>query len=214
MSGAQTDGIHETRKRAAFFVACLSVALCVLGSMRAVATFRANLTPLNSADIAVLAWMALPLALATTGMLASLSRWMGPIWICTGALFGFVIVAAWSLGLFYGYGALVMFVAALIHLAAVRPGWKTVLVPLWMLAGTSGVSAVFFVRDVFQSNEYQYVTHAPIVVWGSETGGASILLPWPVGVGIFGVTLMMCVVAALVSINKVMRLEPGIAFKA
>jgi len=169
VSGAQTDGIHETRKRAAFFVACLSVALCVLGSMRAVATFRANLTPLNSADIAVLAWMALPLALATTGMLASLSRWMGPIWICTGALFGFVIVAAWSLGLFYGYGALVMFVAALIHLAAVRPGWKTVLVPLWMLAGTSGVSAVFFVRDVFQSNEYQYVTHAPIVVWGSET---------------------------------------------
>jgi putative ABC transport system permease protein len=55
---------------------------------------------------------------------------------------------------------------------------------------------------------------ALFLVHASATGGASILLPWPVGLGIFGVTLMMCVVAALVSINKVMRLEPSIAFKA
>jgi len=52
------------------------------------------------------------------------------------------------------------------------------------------------------------------LVRGGQTGGASILLPWPVAIGIFGVTVMMCVVAALVSINKVMRLEPAVAFKA
>src|SRR4029453_8704479 len=116
---------------------------------------------------AVLAWTALPLGLATVGMLSSLSRWMGPIWLCTGGLFGFVVLGAWGLGLFYSYGALVMFTAALIHLVAVRPGWRAVLAPLWMLAGAGGVSTAFFLRDVLQSSRFVHVTHAPIVVWGS-----------------------------------------------
>jgi putative ABC transport system permease protein len=51
------------------------------------------------------------------------------------------------------------------------------------------------------------------VVRGSAKGGAAILLPWPVAVGMLGLTLAMCTVAALVSINKVTRLDPATVFK-
>jgi len=51
------------------------------------------------------------------------------------------------------------------------------------------------------------------VVHGSQKGGASILLPWPLGVGMFGLTLLMCIIAAVVSINKATRLDPAMVFK-
>jgi putative ABC transport system permease protein len=52
------------------------------------------------------------------------------------------------------------------------------------------------------------------VVRGSEKGGAAILLPWPAAVGMLGLTIVMCTGAALVSINKVTRLDPATVFKA
>jgi putative ABC transport system permease protein len=52
------------------------------------------------------------------------------------------------------------------------------------------------------------------VVRGSEEGGAAILLPWPVAVGMLGLTLVMCTGAALVSINKVTRLDPAMVFRS
>jgi putative ABC transport system permease protein len=51
------------------------------------------------------------------------------------------------------------------------------------------------------------------VVHGSQQGGASILLPWQMGAGMFGLTLVMCVVAAVVSINKVTHIDPAMVFK-
>ncbi|MFN7915391.1 MAG: FtsX-like permease family protein [Vicinamibacterales bacterium] len=51
------------------------------------------------------------------------------------------------------------------------------------------------------------------VVKGSETGGAAIVVtPAMVG-GMFVLTVAMCVGAALVSINKVTRLDPAMVFK-
>lgn len=52
-----------------------------------------------------------------------------------------------------------------------------------------------------------------LVVRGSEQGGAAILLPAPMAVGMLGLTLAMCVGAAVVSINKVTRLDPAMVFK-
>jgi putative ABC transport system permease protein len=52
------------------------------------------------------------------------------------------------------------------------------------------------------------------VVQGSQKGGAAILLPMPMAIGMLGLTLLMCIVAALVSINKVTRLDPAMVFKA
>ena len=51
------------------------------------------------------------------------------------------------------------------------------------------------------------------VVHGSQRGGAAIVLPWPVGVGMFGLTLLMCILAAVVSINKVTRIDPAMVFR-
>jgi putative ABC transport system permease protein len=52
-----------------------------------------------------------------------------------------------------------------------------------------------------------------VVVEGSQKGGAAILMPAPMAVGMFFLTLLMCVGAALVSINKVTRIDPAIVFK-
>lgn len=51
------------------------------------------------------------------------------------------------------------------------------------------------------------------VVRASQSGGAAIVLPWPMAVGMFFLTVFMCVSAALVSINKVTRLDPAMVFK-
>lgn len=51
------------------------------------------------------------------------------------------------------------------------------------------------------------------VVKGSQSGGAAILVPPGMVVGMFGLTIVMCVGAALVSINKVTRLDPAMVFK-
>jgi len=51
------------------------------------------------------------------------------------------------------------------------------------------------------------------IVSGSVKGGAAILLPLPMAVGMLGVTIAMCTGAAIVSINKVTRLDPAMVFK-
>ena len=51
------------------------------------------------------------------------------------------------------------------------------------------------------------------VVHGSQKGGAAILMPPPMAVAMFFLTLLMCVGAALVSINKVTRIDPAMVFK-
>ena len=52
------------------------------------------------------------------------------------------------------------------------------------------------------------------VVRGSAKGGAAILLLLPVAAGMLALTIVMCTGAALVSINKVTRLDPASVFKA
>jgi putative ABC transport system permease protein len=50
-------------------------------------------------------------------------------------------------------------------------------------------------------------------VRGSQAGGAAILMPMPMAVGMFFLTLAMCIGAALVSINKVTNIDPAMVFK-
>jgi len=53
-----------------------------------------------------------------------------------------------------------------------------------------------------------------LIVHASQSGGAAILLPWPMAVGIFFLSLLMCIGAAMVSINKVTHLDPAMVFKS
>lgn len=69
----------------------------------------------------------------------------------------------------------------------------------------AAISAVIgYVLGMFVS---EFVVHA------SQKGGAAILMPTPMAVGMFFLTLLMCVGAALVSINKVTRIDPAMVFK-
>ena len=54
---------------------------------------------------------------------------------------------------------------------------------------------------------------AHFIVQGSEKGGAVILMPFSMKVGMFFLAIFMCIAAALVSINKVTRLDPAMVFK-
>ena len=47
----------------------------------------------------------------------------------------------------------------------------------------------------------------------SQRGTTAIILPWPLTAGLFGLTVGMCVLASIVSINKVTRLDPAMVFK-
>jgi putative ABC transport system permease protein len=52
-----------------------------------------------------------------------------------------------------------------------------------------------------------------LVERASQSGGAAIIIPWQMSLGLFFLTLFMCCGAALVSVNKVTRLDPAIVFK-
>lgn len=51
------------------------------------------------------------------------------------------------------------------------------------------------------------------IVRASEKGGAVILMPWSMALGMFVLAILMCVAAAMVSINKVTRLDPAMVFR-
>jgi len=54
---------------------------------------------------------------------------------------------------------------------------------------------------------------AHFIVQGSEKGGALILVPLPMKIGMLFLAVFMCIVAALVSINKVTHIDPAMVFK-
>ena len=54
---------------------------------------------------------------------------------------------------------------------------------------------------------------AYFIVQGSEKGGALILMPLAMKIGMLLLAVFMCITAALVSINKVTRLDPAMVFR-
>jgi putative ABC transport system permease protein len=54
---------------------------------------------------------------------------------------------------------------------------------------------------------------AHFIVQPSEKGGAVILMPWPMALGMLFLAVVMCIAAALVSINKVTKIDPAMVFR-
>jgi putative ABC transport system permease protein len=54
---------------------------------------------------------------------------------------------------------------------------------------------------------------ALLVAKGSEAGAAVIVVPWQIAVGLYGVTLTMCILASVVSIRKAMGIDPAMVFQ-
>jgi putative ABC transport system permease protein len=57
------------------------------------------------------------------------------------------------------------------------------------------------------------MTLAQMAAAASQHGTTAIILPWPLTAALFVVTVAMCVLASVVSINKVTRLDPAMVFK-
>ena len=57
------------------------------------------------------------------------------------------------------------------------------------------------------------VTIVLALAYLSRNSAVTLILPGPVVAGMFGVTLLMCVSASVVSINKVTKLDPALVFK-
>jgi putative ABC transport system permease protein len=54
---------------------------------------------------------------------------------------------------------------------------------------------------------------ARFVVQASQRGGAVILMPWSMTIGMLFLAVVMCVAAAMVSINKVTKIDPAMVFR-
>src|SRR5581483_2932056 len=162
---ATSNNRARTIRRAAFFIGSLSVAFAILGMARAAAVLYQNRA--SAADMRRLFdWAVMPLAVTGAGTIAMLGGSIAPVWLCVGALWGFVVLGAWSLGPFYAVAALVLLFAALVHLAA-QPSWKVLVVPLWLLTGASSLAVVMLMLDwSYQGRGYE-ITEAPVVVFGS-----------------------------------------------
>jgi putative ABC transport system permease protein len=51
------------------------------------------------------------------------------------------------------------------------------------------------------------------VIYLSRRNEAAILLPWPVALAVFGLTVLMCISASIVSVHKATRIDPVLVFK-
>jgi hypothetical protein len=150
-------------KRAATVVAALDVAVWFASAAWMLRVFVKNsggVPPLS-------AWALLPLTLIVIGVAASRGDSAGPMWTAIGALWGFVVAAAWSAGLFFAPAALALTIAGVIHLAAIRSWWQTLLAPLWLLLGVTAIGVMFLAIDILRraaSGDALAVSHAPAIV--------------------------------------------------
>ena len=63
---------------------------------------------------------------------------------------------------------------------------------------------------------FGYLVGMAISLFISHTslqGTTAIILPWQLVLALFGLTMLMCVAASMVSINKVTRIDPAMVFK-
>jgi hypothetical protein len=117
------------------------------------------------------------LVLGALCILAVRTRSMAPIWAVVGGVWAFVVLGAWSLGLFFGWEAFALLVAAVLHLVAIDAGWRAVRAPLWAVVGGSALCVLLLAQDAFLSMAPGVrVTHAPAVVFGARIGAAAMAL--------------------------------------
>ena len=129
-------------RRLAIGLATLGLVLCIGGAVLSARVIVGNAGRLDGFYL----WTILPLSLATV-VLVQVLRAGGPwtVWAAVGALWGFVIAAMWSLGLFYFHGAVVLLAAAVTYLIAMRAWRKVLLACGWLIAGMSSLGPTFLI---------------------------------------------------------------------
>jgi putative ABC transport system permease protein len=84
------------------------------------------------------------------------------------------------------------------------------------MGASNGFIYNVIIQQAFLSAAMGYSV-AIVISWfisrGSESGDALILLPWQVAAGMFGVAVLMCSGASLLSIRKATTIDPAMVFK-
>jgi hypothetical protein len=116
-----------------------------------------------------LLWTLVPVMSAAWVFCLIPRRGFAAVWVLTGVSLGFVVLAAWSIGLFFAPSALLLVATAVGHSVSMRAGWQAVLVPAWLLAGPTGLCVLFFVRDqMLAKSQGEELTEAPAIVAGTR----------------------------------------------
>ena len=145
--------------------AALALGLSLLAVVPVVAVLRADPAGVNARVL----WALVPIASAGGVLVASRRGHLAPVWTLIGGCWGFVVLGGFSIGLFFAPAALVLLVAGIAYLAAVRLTWRAVLIPAWFFAGATGVCVLFFARDHVQAamSHSTEIPEAPAIVAGT-----------------------------------------------
>ena len=151
------------------YPAIASLLLWAYGAVMSVRVFVKN----GAGPGLALPWMFFPLMLVLAAFAATRRQRVAPMWMPIGALWGFVILAAWSVGPFYFGSAAALTAAGGAHFAAIRSWWRAFILPLWWLAGLTGCAVFLLLLNEARARVGGYViSPAPAVLAGSWVFGA------------------------------------------
>ena len=130
-----------TSHRIALLLATLSVAAAA--AMQALVVSRLNNVDAGADSRRMLLWTIVPVTLTIVGRLTARRERNGIRWMAIGALWGFVIATAWSLGFFFAPAAILLLASGIVetHARGTRL-WNAVFALLWMLEGLFGLVVV------------------------------------------------------------------------
>lgn len=140
---------------------------------------------------------------------AEFSRKQTVYWLLgTGA--GFTVLLAAGLGMLVG----IVVVAQTIYAATVDHlrEYGT----LKAMGASNGYIYRVIIKQAAISGLIGYLlgmTLSSLFVRASQQSAVAIIVPWPLVIGLLGSTLLMCISASVVSINKVTRIDPAMVFK-
>ena len=144
-------------------LAAASIVAWLFGVVRIGQTISANAG--GPPDASTMVWMLAPLASAVTVLWAADRRSLAAVWVPIGLCSGFVVVAAWSLGLFFAWTAFLLLASGVMHGVAIKPRWSLTLVPVWFLLGATGLCVVVLLSHRMRGGQYG---EAEIIIHGAR----------------------------------------------
>lgn len=129
-------------------------------------------------------WLGLMLALTATAVYGAQATKAAIVWVTTGGVFGFVAIASGSIGMFFAPAGLLLFAAGIAASIAERAGWRTLWMPVCLVAGASAMAAVTLLISSLQGSvitapgfsQQAKVVPPAGVMWGSAVFVALLVL--------------------------------------
>jgi hypothetical protein len=144
-------------------LAAASIVAWLIGVVRIALVLSANAG--GPPDASTMSWMLAPLASAAAVLWSTGRRSLAAVWVPVGFCWGFVVVSAWSLGLFFAWTAFLLFASGVTHGVALKPRWSLTLVPVWFLIGATGLCGVVLLIHRLRGGQYG---EAEIIVHGAR----------------------------------------------